>query len=82
MEAISTNVNTLEYSGFNTKTGREVRKLNTGTVYLPLIETLLTDPSTKMTTLEEAIRLTDQTYQPYTVIKCNRQLYYMQEDIK
>ena len=62
--------------------GREVKKLNTETMYLPPIEAPLTDPSTMMTTLEEAIQLTDQTYQSFTVIKCDQQLYKILGNIK
>ena len=50
--------------------GRGV-KLNRRSIYLMLTNVPSTDSSSIMTALEEAIQITDQTCQPYSVITCN-----------
>lgn len=85
MKIISSNVNKQEYSGFNTKVPPEAGqglRLNTRTIYLPLINAPPTDPSFMITGLKEVIRLTDQTCQRYNVITFNQQLLKILVDIK
>jgi len=51
-------------------------------MYLPLIDKPPTDYSTMVTSLVEAIRLTEETCQPYTVFTYDQQLYKIVVDIK
>ena len=51
-------------------------------MYLPLKDTPSTDPPTMMTALVEAMRVKEQTCQPYTVITCGQQIYNIFVDIK
>ena len=81
---IATDTATPEYSGYNTKNARETGqglKPKSKTMYLPLIDASPTDPSTMMTALVEAMRLTDETCQPFTVITCDQQLYKILVDL-
>ena len=85
MKAISTDPDTPEYSGYNTSKARksgQSLKMNLKTMYLPLIDASPTDRSTMMTALVEAMRLTEETCQPYTVITCDQQLYKILVDLK
>ena len=84
MKAISTDPDTPEYSGYNTskarKSGQSLK--NSKTMYVPLIDASPTDSSTMMTALVEAMRLTEETCQPYTVVTCDQQLYKILVDLK
>ncbi len=82
--AITKDQNSPEDSGFNTKLARESgRGMQNAAIamYLPLIDKPPTDYSTMMTALVEAIRLTEETCQPYTVFTCDQQLYKIVVDI-
>ena len=84
LKDITTHPETPEYSGYNTKNARETGqglKKKSKTMYLPLIDASPTDPSTMMTALVEAMRLTDETCQPFTVITCDQQLYKILVDL-
>ena len=92
MKSINADSDLPEFFSFKTSKARETGqalKMNSRTVYLPLIDASPTDPSTMMAELVEAMRLTEhtmklteQTCQPYTVITCDQQLYKILVDIK
>ena len=76
---------TPEYSGFNTKLSRESGRAQqepTTCMYTPLIDAKPTDPSTILTALMEAVTLTEETGQKYTIITFDQQLYKILIDIK
>ena len=51
-------------------------------MYLPLIDSKPADPSTILTAMNEAVRITEETGQYYTIFTCNQQLYKVLVDIK
>ena len=70
--------NTPEYGGFNTAQCREKGhniKAKTKAVYLPLIDMAPAEPSTMLTAMVEAQRLTNSTGQVYTIFTNDQQLY-------
>ena len=74
-----------EYSGYNTGLTREIgRGIQNATIamYLLLFDKPPTDNSTVMTALVKAIRLTEETCQPYIIFTCDHQLYKIVLDIK
>ena len=70
--------NILEFNGYNTKLDRlagfSVLPRNKA-VYMPLIDMPHADPSTMMTALVEANRLTSEDGQEFTIFTCDQQLY-------
>ena len=67
-----------EFNGYNTKLCRQSRHImspRNKAVYMPLIDTPPADPSTMMTALAEAGRLTSETGQEFTIFTCDQQLY-------
>ena len=76
--ALATQDSTREFSGFNTKRFREAGVMlqpKTSSMYTPLIDEIPSDPTTVLTTLTEAIRLTEETGQEYTILTLDQQLY-------
>ena len=67
-----------EYAGFNTRMSREENhslKPGTSVAYSPLIDIVPSDPSTIMTAMIEARRITKHTGQSITVFTAYQQLY-------
>ena len=76
---------TPEFSGYNTKLVRsQGRALQSESIamYTPLIDLKPSDPTTMMTAMLEAQRITKNTGQNYTIITCDQQLYKVLVDIK
>ena len=75
---------TPEHGGFNTKLAREqghTQKPATIAVYTPLIDMSPSDPDTIMTAMVEAMRLTEETGQIYTILTADQALYRIIVDI-
>ena len=73
-----------EYSGnikFTRESGRGIQNA-TIAIHLPLIDKPLKDHLTMMTALVEAICLTEESCQPYTIFTCDQQLHKIVLDIK
>ena len=84
LKQMTANDNSLEYAGFNTRHVRESGaslKLKNKTMYTPLIDMKPSDPSTVMTAMIEARRLTNQAGQPDTIITADQQIYRVMIDI-
>ena len=84
-KAIATTPSTPEFSGFNNRRFRDAGvslQPKTSAVYTPLIDEIPSDPSTVLTTLTEAIRLTEETDQEYTILTFDQQLYKLLVFIK
>ena len=78
-KAMATQDSTPEFSGFNTKRFREAGVMlqpKTSSMYTPLIDEIPSDPTTVLTTLTEAIRLTGETGQESSSILYSI-LYYI-----
>ena len=76
---------TPEYSEHNIKLAqRSCRALQNAikTMYLPLISKSPTEHSTIMKAVVKAMRLANETCQPYTTFSCDQQLYKILVDIK
>ena len=74
-----------EYAGFNTREARESgRTLHKATsiLYRPLIDAKPSDHSTILTAMKEAVKITEETGQSYTIVTCDQQLYKILVDIK
>ena len=75
---IVSNENTPEFGGYNTRRAREQGhsiKAKTNAVYLPLIDMAPAEPTTMLTAMLEAQRLTNATGQVYTIFTNDQQLY-------
>ena len=84
-QSITFDQETPEYSGFNTKLCRETKVqkgYKTNAMYTPLIDLKPSEPTTMLTAMYEAQRLTELTGQKYTVLTCDQQLYKILVDIK
>ena len=78
LKQVTANDNSLEYAGFNTRHVRESGaslKPKNKTMYTPLIDMKPSDPSTVMTAMIEARRLTNQEGQHDTIITADQQIY-------
>ena len=78
MKKIATMTDVPEFGGFNTMRTREKQatiKPKTNAVYLPLVDMNPTNPTTIMTAMVEAERVTNQTGQEYTLFTNDQQLY-------
>ena len=78
------NQETPEYGGFNTRISREqghTVKPATKAMYTPLIDMTPSDPSTMLTAMVEAQRLTNHYGQAITVFTCDQQLYRVMVDV-
>lgn len=76
--------NTPEYAGFNSKQCREAGispQEKTMCMYTPLIDETPADPSAIMACVDEAIRLTADTGQEYTILTYDQQLYKLLVDL-
>ena len=85
LKSIAETPDTPEYSGYNTRADRESgRSLGeaTSSMYLPLIDSKPADPSTILTAMNEAVRITEETGQYYTIFTCDQQLYKVLVNIK
>ena len=70
--------NTPEFGGYNTRLAREqghASKARTKAVYLPLIDLPPAEPTTMLTAMIEAQRLTNERGQAYTIFTNDQQLY-------
>ena len=75
---------TPEFSGFNTYLARDSgqsQSIPTTRMYTPLIDLVPADPSTILTAVSEAIKLTEETGQKYTIITFDQQLYKILVDL-
>ena len=84
-QAIATKSGIPEYSGYNTKERREKGVScgkKTKCMYTPLIDLTPSDPSTMMTAMVEAERLTNMTGQTNTIFTADQQLYKVLVDIE
>ena len=84
LKEVTRNDSSAEYAGFNTKHFRESGtslKPKNKTMYTPLIDMKPSDPSTVMTAMIEARRLTNQAGQPHTIITADQQIYRVLIDI-
>jgi len=75
---------TPEFGGFNTQLTREQNitvKPGTKAMYQPLIDMTPSDPTTMMTAMVEAQKLTNQTGQTFTVFTADQQLYRVMVDV-
>lgn len=75
---ITSNPNTTEYNGYNTKLSREQGhyiKTATNAIYTHLIDISPSDPDTIMTAMMESQRLTNEYGQAITVFTNDQQLY-------
>ena len=82
---MTSNCLTPEYSGYNTKIAREQGRTiqnRTTSMYTPLIDMKPSDPTTMMTSMVEAQRITQQTGQQHTIFTSDQQLYKVLVDIK
>ena len=82
---ISSGIPTPEYSGFNTRLSREEGRSMlkaTTSMYTPLIDLKPSDPTTMLTAMTEAQRLTEESGQQFTIFTCDQQLYKVLCDIK
>ena len=73
-----------EYAGFNTRMSREENhslKPGTSVAYSPLIDMVLSDPSTIMTAMIKARRITKHTGQSMTVFTADQQLYRVEVNV-
>ena len=85
VKSIATNPKTPEHSGYNTRYVRELGALKgkkTMAVHTPLIDQTPSDPTTIMTAMTEAKRITDTTGQKYTIFTCDQQPCKLLVDIK
>ena len=77
-KSIAAEPSTPEFSGFNTRRFRNAgvsQQHTKSSMYTPLIDEIPSDPTTVLTTLTEAIRLTEETGQEYTILTFDQQLY-------
>ena len=82
---VISNSQTPEFNGYNTKKAREAgySLINpTVAMYTPLIDLKPSDPTTMLTAMVEAERLTHETGQKYTILTCDQQLYKVMCDMK
>ena len=73
-----------DYHGYNTKAARETgqsKKPGTKLVYAPIIDRPPADPSTMLTAMCEAKRLTKEAGQNVTIFTADQQLYKVMVDI-
>ena len=78
LESVINDPKVPEYAGFNTRMSREENhslKPGTSVAYSPLIDMVPSDPTTIMTAMFEARRITKQTGQSITVFTADQQLY-------
>ena len=83
-KSIAIDPNTPEYAGFNSKRCREAGispQVKTVCMYTPLIDETPADPSAIMACVDEAIRLTTDTGQEYTILTYDQQLYKLLVDL-
>ena len=76
-KSMVTHSGTPEYSGYNTRAARLEERdkvVPTTAMYTPLIDLKPSDPTTMMTAMVEAQRLTQLTGQEYTVFTSDQQL--------
>ena len=81
---MSTYTDGLDYHGYNTKAARETgqsKKPGTKLVYAPIIDRPPADPSTMLTAMCEAKRLTKEAGQNVTIFTADQQLYKVMVDI-
>ena len=84
-QAIAIMSNIPEHSGYNTKKRREKgvsRGKKAKSMYTPLIDITPSDPSTMMTAIVEAERLTNMAGHTNTIFTADQQLYKVLVDIK
>ena len=84
-KSMATHPGTPEYSGYNTRAARLEERdkvVPTTAMYTPLIDLKPSDPTTMMTAMVEAQRLTQLTGQEYTVLTSDQQLFKVLVDIK
>ena len=76
LKSIVTDLLTPKFGGFNTKIARELSlcvKSETKAIYTPLIDMKPSDPTTMMTAMLEAQRITRESGQLYTVFTTDQQ---------
>ena len=84
-KSIATNPKTPEYSGYKNCYVHELGALKgkkTIAVYTPVIDLTLSDPTTIMTAMTEARRITNSNGQKHMIFTCDQQLYKLFVDIK
>ena len=83
-KAVAHSDHTPEHGGFNTKLAREqghTQQPATIAVYTPLIDMSPSDPDTIMTSMVEAMRLTEETGQTNTILTADQAIYRIIVDI-